>query len=316
MKKKLAIFLILCAASYGVYRWVHAKKVVAPTYQKVQVSRADLIVSITSTGVIAPQNRVEIKAPIAGRVEDILVHEGDFVKKGQVVAWISSTERSALLDLARIKGSADLAHWEDLYKATPLIAPITGEVISRKMEPGQTLSVSDPILVLSDHLLVRAQVDETDIGKLSLNQAASIEIDAYPNKTIPAKVTHIAYEAETVNSVTIYEVEVSPKKSASFLKSGMTANVDFIIAFKSQVLQIPLLAVKERKGKKKVITSILPSGKPVFTEVETGISDGKNVEITSGLDENDTVYLMQQNFSKKKTGSSPFMPNKPKKSNT
>lgn len=311
MKKKLLLLLVLLLAGGGAYwRWIHQKKQ-APSFQKIQVIRDDMTLSITSTGVVAPQNRVEIKAPIAGRIEEILVQEGNYVKKGQVVAWMSSTERSALLDQARIQGPKTLSHWEDLYKPTPLIAPISGTVISRKIEPGQTIGVSDPILVVSDRLLVQAQVDETDIGKLSLNQNAVIELDAYPDKTISARISHIAYEAETVSNVTIYEVEVSPKQAAPFLKSGMTANVDFILAFKPDVLQIPLQAIKERRGKKKVITGLLPSGKPIFTEVETGLSDGKNVEILSGLEEDDTVYIMQVPFGKKKkAGSSPFMPNR------
>jgi macrolide-specific efflux system membrane fusion protein len=53
-----------------------------------------------------PQNRLEIKPPIAGRAEEVLVNEGELVKAGQIIAWMSSTDRAALLDAARAQGPA------------------------------------------------------------------------------------------------------------------------------------------------------------------------------------------------------------------
>ena len=59
---------------------------------------------ISTTGTVQPQNRLEIKPPIGGRIEKILVKEGDKVKIGQTLVWMSSTERAALLDAARAQG--------------------------------------------------------------------------------------------------------------------------------------------------------------------------------------------------------------------
>ena len=75
--------------------------------------------TVESTGEVRPDNRLEVKSPIAGRIETLLVNEGDLVEKGQIVAWISSTERATLLDTARAKGADELKYWEEIYKAAP-----------------------------------------------------------------------------------------------------------------------------------------------------------------------------------------------------
>ena len=133
---------------------------------------------ISTTGDVEPQNRLELKPPIGGRVEEILVHEGDRVKVGQILAWMSSTDRAALLDAARSQGPEALKYWSEVYKPTPLISPIDGDVIVRAVEPGQTVTATTAVLVLSDRLIVNAQVDETDVGKVKVGQKAIVSLDA------------------------------------------------------------------------------------------------------------------------------------------
>jgi len=121
---------------------------------------------ISATGKVLPKNRLEIKPPVSGRIEGILVKEGDFVKKGDTLGWMSSTERAALLDAAQGQGEEKLKYWQQVYKPIALVAPIDGEVIVATIQPGQAVTTADAALVLSDQLIVRAQVDETDIGKI------------------------------------------------------------------------------------------------------------------------------------------------------
>ena len=74
----------------------------------IQPSLGSVLLTVTTTGIVEPQNRLEIKPSISGRVEEILVAEGDQVKTGQVLAWMSSTERAALVDAARSQGEETL----------------------------------------------------------------------------------------------------------------------------------------------------------------------------------------------------------------
>ncbi|MBL0058971.1 MAG: efflux RND transporter periplasmic adaptor subunit [Elusimicrobia bacterium] len=275
----------------GVLWWRSSRAPEGPSgAREVLVTRGDIELSVLTTGDVRPRNRLEIKPPIPGRAEEILVREGDVVRKGQILAWMSSTERAALLDAARAKGSAELARWEDLYKPTPLVAPLTGSIIARNMEPGQTVSGSDAVLVMSDRLILKAQVDETDMAQVRLGQEVGIVLDAFPGERLTGVVEHIAFEAKTVSNVTIYEVDVLPVRVPPFMRSGMTANLTFRVEKKTDVLLLPAAAVKTSDG---VSSVALPSakGKSETQSVLTGISNGKQVEILSELAEGDRVLV-------------------------
>lgn len=265
---------------------------------------------ITSTATVQPQNRLEIKPPINGRIEKILVNEGDDVKTAQVLAWMSSTERAALLDAARSSGADTLKYWEEVYKPTPLLSPIDGEVIVSKDYSGQIVTSSDAMIVLSDHLIVQAQVDETDIGKIRVGQEAVITLDAYPQIKIKGKVNHIYYESMIVNNVTIYQVDILPEKVPSVFRSGMSATVTIEEKSKDNIMTLPAAAVKRGKEGTYVLISAGPGAKPEEKKVETGLSDEKNVEITSGLTLDDKVLLVTQKYklNTAKSGTNPLNP--------
>ncbi len=266
---------------------------------------------ISTTGTVLPKNRLEIKPPVSGRLEQILVKEGDKVTLGQTIAWLSSTERAALLDAARGEGEEKLKDWEDIYKAIPLISPIDGEVIVAKIQPGQSLATADAVVVLSDKLIVRAQVDETDIGKIKLNQKAVVSLDAYPDVSIKAKVEHIYYESKLVSNVTTYEVDLILDEITDIFRSGMNASIDFVEASRENVLTVPLEAVIKENNESYVLVKNR-FGKPSKTLVNLGIADDKNIEITSGIDINTNLVVKSKKFALPKSdiGKNPFLPNR------
>lgn len=311
--KKTLIVIVLIAAAGSAYIFHRHKTTVAretPRYEPVRLQRGDIEVSMETTGVVEPRNRLEIKPPIGGRIEDISVREGDVVSKSQVVGWMSSTERAALLDSARTEGADTLRKWEDAYKPTPLIAPLGGTIIARKKEPGQTVTTQDPVLVLSDALIVRAQVDETDIAKVNMGQTAIVKLDAYPEVRVRGSVHHIAYEAITVNNVTIYEVEVSPEHIPECMKSGMTASVDFLVASVTNVLTLPADAVQTEGAHPVVLVDDEdPETPPESRTVRTGVSGGGQIEIVEGLTGNENVVRRSFRLpQKKKNADTPFLP--------
>ena len=256
-------------------------------WRTVEVSHRDLMVTKAATGTVTPQNRVEIKPPIAGRIEEVLVREGDEVKKGQILAWMSSAERAALLDAARAKSADTAERWATAYQPAPLIAPLDGTVIVRAVEPGQTVATTDPVVVIADRLIVQAQVDETDIGEIVVGQRATITLDAYPQSVVPAEVDHVAYEAQTVNNVTIYQVDVLPETVPPFMRSGMTANVTFVVSNKPHALVVPAEAIQRKDGQ---MTVRLARGKTP-QPITAGATDGRWIEITDGLQVGDKILV-------------------------
>ncbi len=270
----------------------------------------DIRVTVSSPGTVLPKNRLELKPPVNGRIEKVLVQEGQKVKTGEILAWMSSTDRAALLDAARGQGEDTFKYWQEVYKPIPLIAPIDGEVIVGTVQPGQTVTATDAVLVLSDHLIVRAQVDETDIEKIKLNQPVVVTLDAYPDIRIEATVEHIYYESRTINNVTVYEVDLKLQEVPEFFRSGMNTNVDFVIKEKKQVLLIPREVLHQRRGESFVLLPGPSDAQPVERQVTTGVSDDQDIEITSGLNVDDDVIFKSKKYSlpKNAAGTNPFMP--------
>jgi macrolide-specific efflux system membrane fusion protein len=298
----ISISLIVCAV-IGFIWWKNVYKSDF-YYEEARVEREDISATILSTGTVQPENRLEIKPPVNGRAEKVMVQEGDKVKKGQILVWMSSSERATLIDAARTVSKKELKRWEDLYPPTAVVAPIDGMIILRNLESGQSFTSTDPVLVMSDRLTVKAQVDETDIATIKLKEKAEIILDAYPDVTIKASVDQIAYDAKTINNVTTYLVDVLPIKTPEFMRSGMTANVTFMLQTKKNVLCLPTDFIKQ-DGDYALVLTRGANGEVKEQSIQVGINDGKKTEILEGLAENDIV-LLQRKIRPKGPTSSPF----------
>ncbi len=319
-KSKIIIgILILLAVTVFVVIKIKGKGQGNEIIKEVNPTLGTIQTYISTTGTVYPKNRLEVKPPVGGRIESILVQEGDKVKIGQILAWMSSTERAALLDAAEGQGADVLAYWKQVYKPIALLAPIDGEVIVATTQPGQTVTTADAVIVLSDHLIVRAQVDETDIGKIKLKQGATITLDAYLNDKIDAVVDHIYYESETVNNVTIYKVDLVPTNEPEFFRSGMNATIDFKAEGRDNALLLPVEAVHKDKNEDYVLLKQANSNNPAKRVVKVGITDDKNYEILSGVTTADTVLLTTKKYvfpGAGSSGSNPFLPNMKRSSST
>jgi len=273
--------------------------------------------AVEATGSVLPLNRVEIDPPIAGRIERLLVNEGDTVKEGQTIAWMSCTDRAAILDAARAQGAETLKEWQEAYKPTPIIAPMSGTIILRNVVVGQTVSASTILYAMSDRLIVQASVDESDIGRIRLGMPVRITLDAYHDKPIMGKVTDILYEGKTVSNVITYGVKIRPDVVPSFFRSQMTANVNFIVHHKDRALLVPASAVETDSSGAKQVSVLGADGRPEARLIKTGLSVGTNVDVTSGLSVGEQVVLARGTYAAQKdtSQSSPltFKPPKMKK---
>lgn len=308
LKNKKVIIAVVLVFAAAIIFWMKSDKSDQMTYKSLTIKKGNLEVTILATGTVQPENRLDIKAPVAGRMDQVLVKEGQKLQKGQIIAWMSSSERAAMLDAARAKGEAEYKRWSELYLATPVMAPINGTLILRNVEPGQTFTSSDAIFTMSDRLTVKAQVDETDISQIKLKSSAEIVLDAYPGKKIQGAADQIAFDAKTINSVTKYIVDVLPEKMPDFMRSGMTANVTFFIESRNDILLVPNEAIKVRDGRTIVSLKGLDV-KEQPQDIQVGISDGKNTEVLSGLKVGDVVLVAEIKLNRDaKKGSNPFSP--------
>lgn len=296
----------------------------ANAYREEVIERGDLDLAVQATGTVGPENRLVVKPQIAGRVDEVLVDEGVRVRAGQVIAWMSSSDRAALIDMARAKGEAEVRHWEDIYKPTPIIAPLSGVVIAKNVERGQAVTTSDTAFVISDRLIVTAQVDETDLSRITMNQPVELRLDAYADKPLAGKVLRIAYEAKSVNNVTVYEIRVLPDSVPEYMRAGMSVSTRFLEQRREGVVLVPVSFLIRAKGESGAVrpgpARVLvrrPEGSkertPEERTLELGINDGRLAEVISGLSEKDVVVVEDKSGDAKKQTTNPFMPRRPER---
>ena len=317
MKNK-ALFIISLAASLILAGYLFknrkgGKKEV--NYKTVQTKLHDLNVMIQSTGSVEPMNKVQIMPPVSGRMEKILIQEGQMVERGEVIGQMSSTNRAALLDVASSMKKKEVLKWKEVYRPTPIVAPVAGLIISKRVVPGQTVVQQTVLFEMSDKLVVRAQVDETDIGKIEKGMTVEFSLDAYPKQKFLGAVSLIGHQSQLVNSVNVYQVEIIPTKrprapaSNLTLRSGMTANVEFILLQKGKTLGIPNWAVQ---GVENQTVELLDKLKKKRS-IKLGRSDGQFVEVLEGASEGETFLIPTFSVQKAKKSFSPFARNKKKK---
>jgi HlyD family secretion protein len=185
-------------------------------------------------------------------------------------------------------------------KDTIVLAPMDGVVATRNVQIGQIISsgISNvgggtTVLVLSDlsRIFVLASVDESDIGKVALDQKVLVTADAYPGTQFRGRVEQIATRGVNTSNVVTFEVKIEVVgDQKSLLKPEMTANVEIQVARKDDALLVPAEAVV-RKGRQRYATVVKDDGTTEERAVEVGLSDGAQVEVTSGLNEGDNVLV-------------------------
>jgi len=314
MKKMIIILLVAALAGGGWYAFKKKNGSGKPKYIAAAAELRDLSEAVETTGVIAPENRVEIQPSAAGRIEEILVEEGETINAGEILALMSSSDRVAILDAARSSGEEQYKQWKETYKPIKIISPISGTLILRNVVEGQTVNSGTVLFAISDKLLVAASLDESDVGRVKPGQRATIVLDSYPDKRVRGTVFKILDEGTTKNNVVTYTVKIRPERVPEFFRSQMTANIKIRISERKNILLLPALAVTTNSQGETAVIKELKDGQPVYSRVETGQNEGELIEIVSGLEAGEKVYYLERPYTAQvdSSGKNPLMPSRPK----
>lgn len=143
----------------------------------------------------------------------------------------------------------------------------------------------------SDDMRISVDVTQEDIVDLQVGDAVDITFTAYPEDSYTGSILSINTTATSDYSNTVsYTVEISVEGELEQLYGGMTADVIFVTEEKEDVLYVSRKAIVEENGKTYVYRKTALGGREL-AEVETGITNGVDIEILSGLEEGDTIYL-------------------------
>lgn len=190
-------------------------------------------------------------------------------------AQVATLER-AIADDASAKASvsqakAALATYEADLSKSVIRSPINGVVLTRDVEPGQTVAAAmtaPTLFTLASDLTkmeLHVNVDEADVSQIKEGQKAIFTVAAWPNRTFDARIVRANYGSSTTSGVVTYETVLKVDNSNLLLRPGMTATADIVVKHIANAVLIPSAALRftppvqeEKKSSGGLINSILP----------------------------------------------------------
>ena len=180
-----------------------------------------------------------------------------------------------------------------------ITSPISGTIIEKDAKQGDALTSGSTLCVIYDlsYLEMVINVDELQIGALSVGQKVQLTADAVTDKTYVGTVTRVSMKGSSSGGTTTYPITIRIDNTDG-LRPGMNANAEIVVAEAGNALVVPNAAVirggyvlvskKSPSAANAVEDMDAPDGY-VYVKVETGVSDDSYTEIKSGLQEDDTV---------------------------
>ena len=301
--------------------------VIDPTRFRARVQQAQAAVAL------AEASASEVQAN-SGRVRtDLALQEREFGRRQELAArgFLSrsaldaaagtiNAARSAIrttgaqgaranAQIAQARAELDSAEL-DLRRAT-IVAPASGVIINKLVEPGATVAASFQtpnlfeIAADTNRMQVEASVDEADIGQVREGQAVRFTVDSYPDQRFRALVRQVRKAATETQNVVSYIVVLDVDNADGRLLPGMTANVEIITGQRNAVVRVPTPALRFRPKPSDVTPAAAPAVtgratvyvvgtdpfKPVARQVRTGLTGEDFTEITGGLQAGDRVIV-------------------------
>jgi HlyD family secretion protein len=244
----------------------------------------------------------------------------------------------ARVQTARAKLERDVAN----LGYSRIRSPVSGVVVSRQVDVGQTVAASfqTPTLFQIARDLTQMQIDtsvaEADIGRIAVGQTARFSVDAFPGRRFEGKVKQVRLNPTNQQNVVTYNVVVAVSNPELVLLPGMTAYVSFVIDQRERALLVPNAALRFRldaadrsRGKPRegaVAAEKHPAGAPrgrragagsvyvlrgdalAGVPVQTGISDGRSTEITGGELKAGDQVVVQDKLPAPEPGGGPQQP--------
>ena len=259
-------------------------------------------VSSIASATFAYQAERTLTALASGTVSAINVQEGDAVSKGDILIELTGDDLTESIQSASESlRSAEISmqNLQDNMSNYTITSPISGTIIEKDAKQGDALTSGSTLCVIYDlsYLEMVINVDELQIGALSVGQKVQLTADAVTDKTYVGTVTRVSMKGSSSGGTTTYPITIRIDNTDG-LRPGMNANAEIVVAEANNALVVPNAAVirggyvlvskKSPSAANAVEDMDAPDGY-VYVKVETGVSDDSYTEIKSGLQENDTV---------------------------
>lgn len=323
-RRRLLITAALLAAAVVAVWWL--ARPASNAARTVTVRRATLQSTVQTTGKLVARRAASVSSIAGGTVQRVPVREGDRVRRGDVLAIL--TTEPALGDVAKAErrveaaetqltaaeqraandasalpaaaqATADLADARaglvaarERLAATQILAPFDGLVATVRVMEGATYAPGTEAFTMVDPsvLVVSADLDEVDRPRVQPGQAVTFTVLAFPGQPIAGAIAALSDVATTRGGTTIFPVTIDFTRPPDLaLLPGMGVEVTLVTAARANVLVLPDNAIR-RKGDRQYVV-VRANGRDQDVEVRAGVRAGGEVEIAAGLQEGDVVVL-------------------------
>jgi len=290
----------------------------------IEVELGNLKKTVPASGFLQPVNSVNLNlqssGTAGGTIEEILVHNGDFVEEGQKLVHLKDKEERLNYlrakneyELAKINGSPSSTQEEkrlamdlalEKLEAQTIQAPFSGKIINIYVEEGDYIEGTDDIIYLIDNTAyeIEVSVSEVDCMEVEIGQEVEVELDVFDNKVFTGKVTEVADYATANSNIVTVPVTIRMNEVPALFKPGFSASAEIIVSSVENVLLVPVTSL-ETTPRGSVVLKV-EGDKAVPTPVKTGISDNYYVEVTEGLEERDKIIVNNYQMNTNKSNSS------------
>jgi len=327
MQKNLILFVIVIVmASCGKKQEPVKKEVATIKVKTMAVTTVNGFSNLHYSGTVEASQTIPLTFQSTGTVEQVLVQEGDVVRKGQLLAVVNKSDNQNIYNSALAmyeqakdaydrmkqvyeKGSLSEVKWVDMETKLKqaesqmqmtknnldkcnLYAPTSGIVGKRNIEPGQSsISSFSPIeLVKIETVSVKIAVPENEIGKIKKGLNATFTISALENKSFEGIITNVGVVADQFSRT--YEVKITVNNPNLEMKPGMVCDVMLNSVAEKDLIVVPNSAVSKDNGGKSFVYLVSSDNKSVKKQiVEVGNYQRSGVAVLSGLSSNQTIVV-------------------------
>lgn len=318
-------FAVLAGCGVGEARVADAEDSATPVPVEVGYPvRGEIFATYDATTTIASEGDAPALARVPGEVVEILVEEGEWVTKGQILARLDGERLRLEMLSAKAnleQAEAELARNTDLvergliseamfdgltydvdalralyelrqleYGYTEIRATIDGYVSERDIKRGQTVGANQQTFRITntDELVAYLQIPQTELAKFAVGHAAVLEVDSMPGRVFPSEVIRISPTIDTRNGT--FRATVLIDNDSGYLAPGMFAR--FTIAWErhEDAMLIPKDAVVRED--EQAIVYVVADGAVSRRSIETGIESGGSIEVLRGLADDEQIVVV------------------------
>jgi len=276
-----------------------------------------------STGSFQYAESKQLTAKASGELESLTISEGDRVSDGQVVGRLKETDMQSQIDAAAISlenarlslrtAQDNLSRTQDALEDYTITTPIAGTVVEMNYEAGDEVNLSTAaatgnagymaLIYDMSRLTFTVNVDERDIGRVSVGQKVTVTADALDGESFGGRVDRVSISGAVMSGKTTYPVTVVLEGDGLELVKkglfpGMNVSASVIVEETGPVLTVPVDAVTRGNivkvagpGALDEAGNLIDAFQLEEREVVLGRNDEDYIEVLSGLSEGETVYI-------------------------